>query len=51
MYGFRKIKEGDFQFYMHPYFIKGEPNLCNKINRKPEKKLGSSKGECRSNKK
>jgi hypothetical protein len=35
MYGFKKIKEDNMQFYMHPYFNKNLPELYSKITRKP----------------
>lgn len=35
MYGFRKIKDNDQQFYMHPYFLKDQPDLSKNITRKP----------------
>ena len=39
MYGFHKVKEESYQFYMHPYFCKEHPELSKQISRKPEKKL------------
>ena len=39
MYGFRKVREGDTQFYMHQYFRRDKPELCSHITRRPEKKI------------
>jgi hypothetical protein len=39
MYGFRKIKEDNFHYYLHPFFSKHHPELSWKISRKPEKKV------------
>lgn len=39
MYGFRKVKEGNRQFYMHINFKRGKPELSAKISRRPEKKF------------
>lgn len=39
MYGFKKIKEADRQYYVHSSFIRDRPELITKISRKPEKKL------------
>jgi heat shock transcription factor len=44
MYGFRKVKDGNLQYYMHPYFSKQHPMLSEKISRKPEKKVGGAVG-------
>lgn len=39
MYGFRKVKEGDKQYYMHKCFRRDKPELSAKITRRPEKKV------------
>lgn len=48
MYGFHKVKEDSYQFYMHPYFCKDEPELSKQISRKPEKKLSYLQEEVKS---